>query len=380
MAERESNRLMRVEADQRALQRSQSALEQAEGVVGDAVDALNRVKELVVQAGNTSLSDSDRRSISQELRSLRDQLLNLANTQDSEGNALFGGLGVTSTLGKPYADVYGATNGVQYQAIAGQAAATETGLPNRVDGQYALMRNLTGNGTFVVQHNGGGVFAATSGVYDSSAISSDVLPFDSAATTQGYYQVNIVDNAGTLQAQVTRYPKDGGASSLVTSVDLGSYTAGEAVKLDGVSVQFDGLQLTLSGSAAPGAQLTVSPSEPDDLFATLQRTIDALETPGPSDPGAHLTQELSRAHAELDTGLDRLSLVRGRLGDWLRRADSIQSQLENSAVVHEKALSDLTDLDMVKAISEFQTQQLGLQAALQSYGQVQKLSLFQYIA
>ena len=35
---------------------------------------------------------------------------------------------------------------------------------------------------------------------------------------------------------------------------------------------------------------------------------------------------------------------------------------------------------MVKGISDFESQQLGLQAALQSYGQVQKLSLFQYIA
>lgn len=381
LAERESNRLMRVEADQRALQRSQAALEQAESTMGEAVDLMHRVKELVVQAGNTALSDGDRTSIAQELRSLRDQLLSLANTQDTEGNALLGGLGVTNTLGKPFADVYGATAGVQYQAIAGQTAATDTSVPNRVDGQYALMRNLTGNGTFVVEHNQGGMYAATSGVVDTSAINSNVLPFDSSVTPQGRYEIEVIAAAGRLEARVTRFDKSTGTSTvLAPNADLGAYTPGESVKLNNASVQFEGLQLTLSGSAAPGAKLTVSPSQADDLFATLQRTIDAVENPGPADSKAHLTQELSRSHAELSTGLDRLQLVRGRLGEWLRRAETIDGQLKNRAVGHEQQLSNLTDLDMVKGISDFESQQLGLQAALQSYGQVQKLSLFQYIA
>jgi flagellar hook-associated protein 3 FlgL len=34
---------------------------------------------------------------------------------------------------------------------------------------------------------------------------------------------------------------------------------------------------------------------------------------------------------------------------------------------------------MVKAISEFQNQQTGYQAAMQTYASVQKMSLFQYI-
>jgi flagellar hook-associated protein 3 FlgL len=36
-------------------------------------------------------------------------------------------------------------------------------------------------------------------------------------------------------------------------------------------------------------------------------------------------------------------------------------------------------MDMVKGISEFQTQQTGYSAALQTYAQVQKLSLFNFL-
>ena len=37
------------------------------------------------------------------------------------------------------------------------------------------------------------------------------------------------------------------------------------------------------------------------------------------------------------------------------------------------------DMDMIKGISQFQNQQTGYQAALQTYAQVQRLSLFNYL-
>ena len=115
-----------------------------------------------------------------------------------------------------------------------------------------------------------------------------------------------------------------------------------------------------------------------DLFAIMQRAIDRLEDPALSTSAR--SAALAHAIADLQTGQDRLLLVRGRLGELLQRADSIGSLLQDRSVAGQQALSQLTDLDMVRAISEFQTRQMGLQAALQSYGQVQRLSLFQFIA
>ncbi|WP_052369168.1 flagellin N-terminal helical domain-containing protein [Serpentinimonas barnesii] len=266
LAERESNRLQRTEADLRALERSRSSLQLAESAIGQMGDVLGRFHELLVQGGNSSLSNSDRRTLSTEMRGLREQLLNLANTQDTEGNALLGGLGVTNSNGRPFQET-GPPAAVLSHLLPGQAAATEVGLPNRVDGDFAL-RNLASVDPAVV--------------------------------------------GGT------------------------------------------------------------------DLFAIMQRAIEALESPTLS--VAARTQALAHANADLQTGQDRLLLVRGRLGELLNRADSLNSLLEDRSVAGQQALSDLTDLDMVRAISDFQNRQLGLQAALQSYGQVQRLSLFQFIA
>ena len=266
MAEREHNRLMRTDADTRALERSRASLQLAEGAVGQMGELLGRFQELLVQGSNSVLTASDRNTISLEMRGLRDQLLNLANVQDADGNALLGGLGVTSDSGRAFEQV-GPPTSVRSHVLAGQAAATEVGLPNRVDGDFAL-NNLA--------------------------------------------------------------------------------------------------------SADPGVVGNT------DLFAIMQRAIDTLEDTGLS--ATARTAALAHVNADLQTGQDRLLLVRGRLGELLQRADSIDSMLQDRSLAGQQALSQLTDLDMVRAISDFQTRQLGLQAALQSYAQVQRLSLFQFIA
>lgn len=54
-------------------------------------DVMYRIKELAVQAANDTLGLQDRQSIALEISSLKEQVLSLANSQDSNGNYLFSG-------------------------------------------------------------------------------------------------------------------------------------------------------------------------------------------------------------------------------------------------------------------------------------------------
>ena len=54
-------------------------------------DVMFRMKELAVQAANDTLTTQDRQSVALEISSLREQILSLANSQDSNGNYLFSG-------------------------------------------------------------------------------------------------------------------------------------------------------------------------------------------------------------------------------------------------------------------------------------------------
>ena len=421
LAERESNRLMRTEADLRALERSRSSLQQAESTIGQMGEVLIRFKELLVQGGNASLSDSDRRSVALEMRGLRDQLLNLANTQDTEGNALLGGLGVINSSGKPFAELFGnpsppLVNGVNFLAISGQAAPTETSLPNRVDGSFALMRVPSGDGIFEVSSPmqpqsllvrridtvDSGVLRERGFFDPDSSLRIDLeIEWDADTNELGLVvrQVDLSGDTDTIELQRIGL----GAAQSGQTIDLQSILRGSSVSIRdessdepdehislGFSVELVGsIRIPDEPSTEPLSQIRLAPSQNTNLFATLQRAIDALENrvPDPTDPtrflnlnSTGLTQELGRVHQEMQTGQDRLLLVRGRLGELLRRADSIEGLLQDRSVAGQRELSNLTDLDMVKGISEFQTQQLGLQAALQSYAQVQRLSLFQFIA
>ena len=91
-------------------------------------------------------------------------------------------------------------------------------------------------------------------------------------------------------------------------------------------------------------------------------------------------QAVSQALGNIDIGMGRISAMRGQAGDLLNRADRITTNQGKRSIQLEADRSRAEDLDMVKGISDFQNQQTGYQAALQSYAQVQKLSLFNYIS
>ena len=60
-------------------------LQAQETALTNTSDVMYRFKELAVQAANDTLSNADRNTISMEMIQLRDQILSMANSQDSNG-------------------------------------------------------------------------------------------------------------------------------------------------------------------------------------------------------------------------------------------------------------------------------------------------------
>ena len=76
-------------------------LKAQETALTNTSDVMYRFKELAVQAANDTLSNADRNTISMEMIQLRDQILSMANSQDSNGNYLFAGSRVSQA---PFAE------------------------------------------------------------------------------------------------------------------------------------------------------------------------------------------------------------------------------------------------------------------------------------
>ena len=147
---------------------------------------------------------------------------------------------------------------------------------------------------------------------------------------------------------------------------------------DGQAITVNGQQITIKGSPADGDSFTMSPSKRTDLFTVLDQAIATVKT-GTTGSTA-LQQGLGRALSELDSGMNRVQAMRSYAGDQLKRADNLESDMKDQALTQEGARSRAEDIDMITALSEVETQKVGLQAALQSYAQMQKLSLFNYIS
>ena len=348
-AERALASEMRADASQRSVDASKVAMQQTESALGDATDLLQEVRDTMVAGGNATYSDKERAGLAQKIKSLRDQLLVVANRSDGAGVYLFGGQGATQP---PFVDAAG---GVQYVGVAGQNSTdVSTALPLTSDGQAGWMSARTGNGVFETKPGPG-----VSGAWiDAGTVS------DPAAITGSSYTLQFSVSAGVTSYAVL---KDGNP----TAVTAAPYTPDQAIAVDGMS-------FTIHGTPASGDQFQVLPSTASQsVFDVLDRAVAELGTANRT--GAQVAQGTAQNLRDLDAVMNNQQAMRAAAGQVLNRIDGDTARLADQKLGSQAERSAAEDLDMVKAVSEFQNRQSGYDAALKSYSMVQRLSLFQYL-
>ena len=96
-AERALTRINRIQTEQRALEVQRNAVAQAESTLGDAVKLVQNMREIMVAAGGGTLKPEDRKTYTNQLQSLREQLTEVVNRKDTNGIPLLGALGSALT-------------------------------------------------------------------------------------------------------------------------------------------------------------------------------------------------------------------------------------------------------------------------------------------
>jgi len=125
----------RSEGQQRALDAARNSMALSESALGDAGNILQQAREMMVSSGNGTYTDAERKTVADNLRGLRNDLLAVANRGDGSGRYLFGGQG---SDGPPLLDasggvVYGGTSG-------GMQAATGEAMPLSLDGRAVWLQ------------------------------------------------------------------------------------------------------------------------------------------------------------------------------------------------------------------------------------------------
>jgi len=337
----------RTTASGKAVDASSNAMTLTESALGNANELLQQARELLVSAGDASYSDAERASKATAIKAIRDQLLSVANRPDGQGGYVFSGQG---SGGAPFVDQPG---GVVFQGVGGSVnVATDEPLPLTLDGGNVWLSANTGNGVFQTKN-----VNSSSAWIDSGHVTSPNL------ITSSTYDLQFSTAGGATTYSVL---KDG------TAVSTGNaFSSGQQISVDGMS-------FAISGTPADGDEFEMTPSTKSlSVFDTLDNAVAQLSQAGLSGPDVQ--QAVQDGLRNVDQCNSQISSARSFAGTTLQRLDGVKGRLDATQLSAQTDRSSAEDLDMVKALSSFNQQQTGYQAALQSYATIQKLSLFQYL-
>jgi flagellar hook-associated protein 3 FlgL len=336
-----------------------SSLSLVEGALSDSGDLLMDVQTLVVQAGNGTLSKADRDMIATEIEGRMQDLLGVANTADGTGGYLFSGYRGTTI---PFIQT---ETGAAYQGDQGQRKL-QVGSSRSVaisdSGSSIFENNRTGNGSYqtvVVDGNAGSAIATTGSVSDATKLTGHNYTLEfTVAGTPAVTTYSVTDTSTSpAGAVLTNQPYESGKQ-----------------------IAFDGTSFAITGAPANGDKFEVKPSEKESIFTTMTSLVKALRDSSDDTTGrATLSNKLNTASEGLKSSLDNILTVRASVGSRMKELDYLDSSGSDLGIQYDATLSKLQDLDIVKAISQYATQQTTLEAAQKSFKTMSSLSLFNYI-
>ena len=310
---------------------------------------MQALRTLALEANSGTLTNSNRSAIATQAAQIQNSLLALANTQNGNGEYIFGGFASQTqpfTLSAAGATYNGDQGQRQVQIAAGQTVTDGD------NGNTVFNQIKTGNGTFAVTaiagNSGSGIVGATT---VSNPAAYDGGTYSITFTAPGAYQVT-----------------KGGAP-----VTTGTYT-------DGGTIAFNGVQVTLSGQPATGDSFSLAASTNQSLFTTVQNLVSALQT-GVSSPAssASLNNSINSSINNLDQALSQSSNVRATIGGRLNSITTQQSVATATQTQLTQSISTLQSLDFASAITTLTQQNTTLSAALQAFTLTQGLSLFKFL-
>ena len=319
--------------------------------LGQAGDALNRIKELVVQAANDTNTADDRAKIKAEIDQIRDQLRDLGNTKVA-GKSIFTG---TNTQKDLFVSVqYYDPESIQkhYDSLAGPATVPPATAPS------------TAQDDFVAGISGGG--QATRDFLDDIVKNNANSPLKLVSdrvlnTTYKDGDGNPVNPIEALQKATVQEVGATAATSIFvgSNVDTATVTAGtEQIKME----VFDGVQLTVN---FPGADIF---GRLDVLMGKVSDALDPANNPnhetiqeklgGIVDPtGQDKNDDLTVLHGILLT-------ARADVGARQNRLDLMAHRLDIHEINVTKQMSENEDTDYALAITQMTTAESIHQAAL----------------
>ncbi len=315
-------------------------------------NVLQRVRELTIQANNTIQTDETRSIIRGEVEQRLNELLGYANTLNGNGEYLFaGGKGKTQpfTLSASGTVYHGDQTALSIQI------STNRTLDISASGYEVFQQIRNGNGTFVVDSdaaNTGSGLISPGSVTDGTVY----VPHDFSIVFTSPTTYDVVNN-----------------TTATTILTAQTYD-------DGEPINFNGVEVKISGDVATGDEFTVNASRNQDVFQTLNDLIDTLSiTPSDEAMEAQQIQGYQRALGDLDLAIGNILDVRTSVGTRQNALEAAGDEASSAKLGLQQTLSDIEDVDLAEAISRLSFETTTLEAVQATFASIQRLSLFNFL-
>ncbi|MGR5142755.1 flagellar hook-associated protein FlgL [Photobacterium sp. DNB23_23_1] len=349
--------LVQIEQFQKSITLANNRLGTLETSLKNVESHIDSSKQKMIGMINGAMAGDDKTAFKNELESLYEGLLNLANTQDEGGNYVFAGHQVRT---QPF--VENANGDVQYQGDSGFRQA-------RIDTSVHVDTSQPGNLVFMGIDNPFGDYRpdyaglqAESGLSLLSATNQDL----NDPTT---YSVTFVDDGqGGLNYELY------GNNQLL---DTQGYDPAKGIQYTDPNPESQiHLDFQFKGDIKADDSITLDKAPTIDLFQTMNDAIKYSEYPT-SSPEARAS--LQRSIEELNGSYVHMNQRRAEVGTELKTLETYESQHKDFELSLNKAKGSLEDLDYSKAIIELNEDMLALQASQAAFNQTKQLSLFNYM-
>ncbi|MBD5531909.1 MAG: flagellin FliC3 [Lachnospiraceae bacterium] len=288
-----------------------SVCETADGTLAEVHDMFQRMKELALKAANGTNTTTDRTAIESEMKLLKEEVTRIATQTDFNDMTLLDG---TFDL-RGYADTLGVS-----------VTEYSDAMPL---GKYTIEINAVGDETTEPVENA----QVTLESADAQAGSQQFL--DEAKVTAEGNKVTITDNKGksfTFEIDKELYEKNAPADNKVV--------------------------LDLMGIGGYTVQVGVNEGQ----LLDMRLPTVSLKTLGIEDVEITTQAKAREALTALDEGIDKVSLIRARIGAYQNRLEHAEASVDATTENMTAAISRITDLDMSEEMVDYTIMQVLVQA------------------
>ncbi len=337
-----------------------------------------RVQELIIQASSDVLGASDREAIAIEVDQMKEEVLSLANAQDSNGSFLFSGY-KTNTI--PFEkDLTGKINYKGDRGIASLSISESRVMETTLDGGtlFQAVKGPSGENVSIFQmleDISYSIRTASGGVNSVKSTGVAELTFENK--NPGTWTFDLTGNLGTATIKTEITGED--PSEFVRQINLSNTGVvatimddGKTIKLtDSVNGPMEINNLSVYGIETaqkdPSSFFQVQPTDGSgNNIGGIQKLFDNDQLPSKQLDNIASTQV-------------HISNNRGEIG---ARTNSLERQVEllaNRRLGVEKDVSDLKDADLAALVTNLQSKLTSMQASQQSFVKISQLNLFDYL-